>query len=93
MQSYKPSHVRTIKASEFKVKCFKLMDEVANTGGELVITKYNRPIARLVPYRSKPPTLFGIDGDKIAILDDIITPFKTKWEVDVSDVICRGNHA
>ena len=84
MESFKPSRGRTIKASEFKAKCLKLMDEVANTGEELVITKNNRPVARLVPYRSKPPTLFGIDRDKIAILDDIITPLKTKWKVDVN---------
>ncbi len=83
MKSYDPSREHTIKASEFKVKCLKLMDEVANTGGELVITKNNRPVARLVPYRSRPPTLFGIDRDKIVILDDIITPLNTKWEVDV----------
>ena len=88
MEAYKPSRERTIKASEFKIKCLKLMDEVANTGGELVITKNNRPVARLVPYRSKPPSIFGIDRDKIAILDDIITPLKTKWEVDVDEVVC-----
>lgn len=88
MEPYEPSREHKIKASEFKVKCLKLIDEVANTGGELVITKNNRPVARLVPYRSKPPTLFGIDRDKIVILDDIITPLKAKWEVDVNEVIC-----
>ncbi|MDE2740840.1 MAG: hypothetical protein OXI58_04585 [Gemmatimonadota bacterium] len=30
--------VRTIKASEFKAKCLKLMDEVADSGIEIVIT-------------------------------------------------------
>ena len=33
---------RTIKASEFKAKCLKLMDEVAETGEEIVITKNGR---------------------------------------------------
>ncbi len=86
MKSYEHSREHTIKASEFKVKCLKLMDEVANSGGELVITKNNRPVARLVPYRRKPPTLFGIDRDKIAILGDIVSPLDTKWEVDVNEV-------
>ena len=31
--------VRTMKASEFKAKCLKLMDEVAETGEEILITK------------------------------------------------------
>ena len=30
---------RTMKASEFKAKCLGLMDEVAENGGEIVITK------------------------------------------------------
>ena len=40
---------RTIKASEFKAKCLKLMDEVAETGEEIVITKNGRPVSKLVP--------------------------------------------
>ena len=31
--------VRTIKASEFKAKCLKLMDEVADSGTEIVINQ------------------------------------------------------
>ena len=42
---------RTMKASEFKAKCLKLMDEVAETGEEIVITKHGKPTARLVAYR------------------------------------------
>jgi hypothetical protein len=30
---------RTIKASEFKAKCLAIMDEVAKTGEDVVITK------------------------------------------------------
>ena len=54
-----PPAARTIKASEFKAKCLKLMDEVAESGEEIVITKNGRPTARLVAYRQKPKTWFG----------------------------------
>ena len=40
---------RTIKASEFKAKCLKLMDEVAESGEEIIITKNGRPVSRLMP--------------------------------------------
>ena len=43
---------KTIKASEFKAKCLKLMSDVAETGAEYVITKNGRPVSRLVPYRN-----------------------------------------
>ena len=41
--------MRTVKASEFKAKCLKIMDEVAATGEPVVITKYGVPVAQLVP--------------------------------------------
>ena len=76
----KPNVPRTIKASEFKAKCLKLMDEVAASGEEIVITKNGRPTARLVAYREKPKTLFGIDRGKLEIVGDIISPRDVEWE-------------
>ncbi len=70
---------RTIKASEFKAKCLKLMDEVAEGGGEIVITKNGRPVSRLVPYREKPKSLFGRNRDHIEILGDIVSPMPAEW--------------
>ena len=73
---------RTIKASEFKAKCLKLMDEVAETGEEIVITKNGRPTARLVPYRKKPGTWFGADREIIQILGDLDEPLDVVWEAE-----------
>ena len=73
---------RTIKASEFKARCLKLMDEVAETGEEIVITKYGRPVSRLAPYREKPKAWFGADRGKIEILGDIVSPMPAEWFED-----------
>ena len=70
----------TIMASEFKAKCLKLMDEVADTGQEIIISKNGRRVARLAPYRKKPKSLFGIDEGKIEILGDLIEPLGIEWE-------------
>ena len=75
-----PGTSRTIKASEFKAKCLKLMDEVAESGEEIVITKNGRPTARLVPYRAKFEEFFGADKGKLEILGDIISPLDVDWE-------------
>ena len=77
-----PAGVRTIKASEFKATCLKLMDEVASSGAEIVITKNGRPISRLVPYRKKPESLFGIDRGRLEILGDIDAPLDVVWEAE-----------
>ena len=71
---------RTIKASEFKAKCLQLMDEVAESGEEIVITKNGRPVSRLVPFRKKPDTWFGRDRDIIQIHGDIVSPLDVEWE-------------
>ena len=42
--------IRTMKASEFKAKCLGLMDEVAEKGGEIVITKNGKPVAKLTAF-------------------------------------------
>ena len=41
--------MRTLPAGKFKDICLKTMDEVAATGTPVVITKWGRPVARLVP--------------------------------------------
>ena len=79
------ANVRTIKASEFKAKCLKLMDEVAESGEEIIITKNGRPVSRLAPYREKPSLAFGRNRDNIRILGDIVGPMPAEWYEDPDD--------
>ncbi|MGH8610439.1 MAG: type II toxin-antitoxin system Phd/YefM family antitoxin [Gammaproteobacteria bacterium] len=69
-----------IKASEFKAKCLKLMDEVAQTGQSVVITKNGRAVAQLGPVISRPRTLAGAHKGKIHIAGDILAPIAEQWE-------------
>ena len=49
----------SMTATEFRAKCFGLIDEVAATGPEIVITKRGRAVARLVPVRASLGAWFG----------------------------------
>ncbi len=80
-RSVNGGEARTIKASEFKAKCLALMDEVAESGEEIVITKRGKPVARLVACREKPKTLFGAGGP-IVIHGDITEPIDVQWEAE-----------
>ena len=75
---------RTIKASEFKSKCLKIMDEVNEDGGEIIITKNGRPVAKLTAFQARPKTLFGAGRDRMKILGDIISPIEVEWEAQAS---------
>ena len=70
---------RTMKASEFKAKCLALMDEIAESGEEIVITKRGKPVARLAP--CEPRSLFGAGGP-IVMHDDLIEPIDMEWEAE-----------
>ena len=73
--------VRSITASEFRAKCLALMDEVAETGEEIVITKRGKPVARLIPLRESNRVPFGLYKDRMEILGDIISPIDDmEWE-------------
>jgi prevent-host-death family protein len=73
---------RTIPAGEFKARCLKLMDEVAATGGEIVITKRGKPLARLTAAEAKeePKSLYGYMKGTIKVLGDIVEPFDVEYE-------------
>lgn len=69
----------TIEASEFKAKCLKLIDQIAENNQELIITKDHKPVAKLVPYHKRPKSLWGIDKGRIEIKGDIMSPIDVKW--------------
>ena len=73
---------RFIKASEFKAKCLQLMDEVAETGREIVIMKRGNPVAKLTPYQHPRKAPWGAGKGQIRILGDIISPMDED-EIDV----------
>jgi len=75
--------MRTVKASEFKAKCLKIMDEVAATGEPVVITKYGVPVAQLVPAVQKPKTLFGALKGSILYMGDVISPIDEEWNAEI----------
>jgi len=71
---------RTVSASAFKATCLGLLDEVAGTGTEIVVTKRGKPIARVVPLE-QPPSLKGsvtylVDADELAA--PILEPWDAK---------------
>ncbi len=73
--------MREIKASEFKAKCLRLIDEVAETGEAIVITKRGKSVARVEPQRAVKGNLRGCMKGRIEILTpDGLLP--STWSAD-----------
>lgn len=72
-----------IPAGEFKARCLQLMDEVEETGREIVITKRGRPVAKLVPVaEAGQHDVFGCMRGTVTVLGDLVAPLEEPWEAD-----------
>ena len=71
----------TLTASEFKAKCLRLLDEVAEQGNSLIITKRGRPVARVAPIEPVRKVLRGSWKGRIKINGDIVNfNVANEWE-------------
>ena len=70
-----------ITPTDFRAKRFRLMDEVAESGREIVIAKRGRPVARLVPLRRTRGAPFGLYRDQIRIHGDTGAPVEASSAV------------
>lgn len=69
-----------ITATQFKARCLRLLDEVAETGQALTITKHGKPVARLeaaVPRRE----LRGSVTQKVSD-EELVTASMGTWDVE-----------
>ena len=66
--------MKIIKASEFKAKCLSLMDSVALSGEEIVVTKNGKPVSKMVPFRLRPNQLFGLHKGMWELMDELVEP-------------------
>lgn len=75
-------NVKTVMASEFKAKCLKIMDEVAATGEEVIVTKNGVPVGRFVPYQRRAGSLRGLHAGQVHSTHDLTAPLDEPWEAE-----------
>jgi prevent-host-death family protein len=72
--------MRSIAASRFKAQCLKLLDEVAETGETIVVTKRGKPVARIEPVE-EPPSLKGSVTFLVSD-EELMEPILEPWDVE-----------
>jgi prevent-host-death family protein len=70
--------MRRIPAGQFKAHCLAILDEVAETGETVVVTKRGKPVARVAPL--EPPG--SLVGTVTFLVDDdeLIAPLDAAWD-------------
>ncbi len=71
-----------VAAGVFKAKCLRLLDEVQQTGKEIVVTKRGKPVARVVPVEDGLPEWFGRLKGTVRFCGDIISPIDEVWDAE-----------
>ncbi len=74
--------MRTIAASEFKARALAILDEVAASGEEIVVTKRGNPVARVTAYvRAEERAAPGWLSHTLVHMGDIVAPLgDADWE-------------
>jgi len=71
-----------IAVSQFKSHCLEIIEKLQANQQSIIITKRDKPVAKLVPLDTKKVSLFGILKDKAEIKSDILEPINEKWDID-----------
>ena len=63
--------MQKIPAAQFKSKCLAVMDQVAESGRPVVVTKHGKPVVRIIPAEVDEGEIFGFLAGKGRIVGDI----------------------
>ena len=72
-----------VPATTFKATCLELMDRVAESGEEIVVTKRGKPVAKLVAVDpANPGGSFGCMRGRTRVQGDLVEPVEEAWDAD-----------
>jgi len=71
-----------IPATTFKDSCLQLIERVQQTREEIVVTKYGRPVAKLVAFEEGKVPVFGFLAGSVTIHGDIVAPLGEDWDAE-----------
>lgn len=74
---------QSVSVTEFKAKCIGLLNQIAEEGGTVTVTKRGKPLATVARAKQKPfRSSEGILAGKVKIVGDIVNADTADlWEV------------
>jgi prevent-host-death family protein len=63
-----------MRASAFKSRCLKVMNEIQATGEPVIVTKRGKPVVKVVPITPENDAIFGFMAADVKIVGDIESP-------------------
>jgi len=75
--------MKQMRASVFKARCLKVMNDIQATGEPVIVTKRGKPVVKVVPIKQENDDIFGFMAGKVKIVGDIVSPITPlkDWKV------------
>jgi len=74
-----------IAISQFKAHCLEIIDKLQSNHESIIITKRDKPIARIIPLETIKSSIFGLLKNKADIKGDILGSSHENWDVEQND--------
>jgi prevent-host-death family protein len=73
-----------VSASDLKNSWHEYLDRVEQSRQQVIVTRYGRPVAKLVPYDGAESGrgIFGCLAGTVTIHEDIVAPTGERWDAD-----------
>lgn len=66
--------MKKMAAGSFKTNCLAVIDEVQAKHETVVITKHGKPVAKLIPLKTKAKDIYNFLSGKGTIAGDVVSP-------------------
>lgn len=76
--------MKTVPAAKFKAQCLALMDDVLETGEEIIVTKRGRPVVKVTRVRGGQKPFIGRLVGIVEVTGDLLEPAvpAEDWDLD-----------
>ncbi|MGH9680404.1 MAG: type II toxin-antitoxin system Phd/YefM family antitoxin [Candidatus Acidiferrales bacterium] len=66
--------MRQMRASTFKARCLKVMNDVQATGEPVIVTKRGKPVVKVIPAEPEKVDILGFLAGQFKVVGDIESP-------------------
>jgi prevent-host-death family protein len=71
---------KSVPATEFKIHCLALLEEVRETRRPLLVTRHGKPVVEISPYVPKNAARMNPLKGSIVFQDDLVSPLMESWD-------------
>ena len=75
--------MKQMRASVFKARCLKVMNDIQATGEPVIVTKRGKPVVKVVPAEPADGDILGFMAGEFEIVGDIESPVvpPSHWKI------------